>query len=90
MSNQIQLRERASYSYCARSWRQQTNQISKPSGWKCYKTVSCAFIKIWKGFPLWIMNFQVTKTLQIVDDSIDIFFLVFDYISRKRRKKGLV
>ena len=29
MSNQIQLRERASYSYCARSWRQQTNPSRK-------------------------------------------------------------
>ena len=51
MSNQIQLRERASYSYCARSWRQQTNPSRKkfPSGWKCYKTlgsyVMCAFIR---------------------------------------------
>ena len=53
MSNQIQLRERASYSYCARSWRQQTNKISKPSGWKCYKTVSCAFIEIWSTLEVW-------------------------------------
>ena len=29
MSNQIQLRERASYSYCTRSWRQQTNSPKK-------------------------------------------------------------
>ena len=29
LSNQIQLRERASYSYCARSWRQQTNPSRK-------------------------------------------------------------
>ena len=29
MSNQIQLRERASYSYCARSWRQQTSPSRK-------------------------------------------------------------
>ena len=29
MSNQIQLRERASYSYCTRSWRQQTNPSRK-------------------------------------------------------------
>ena len=29
MSDQIQLRERASYSYCARSWRQQTNPSRK-------------------------------------------------------------
>ena len=29
MSNQIQLRERASYFYCARSWRQQTNPSRK-------------------------------------------------------------
>ena len=29
LSNQIQLHERASYSYCARSWRQQTNPSRK-------------------------------------------------------------
>ena len=29
MSDQIQLHERASYSYCARSWRQQTNPSRK-------------------------------------------------------------
>ena len=29
MSNQIQLREHASYSYCAHSWRQQTNPLRK-------------------------------------------------------------
>ena len=29
MFNQIQLRERVSYSYCARSWRQQTNPSGK-------------------------------------------------------------
>ena len=29
MSNQIQLRKRASYSYCARSWCQQTNPLRK-------------------------------------------------------------
>ena len=41
MSNQIKLRERASYSYFARTWRQQTNPLRKnfPSGWKCYKTL---------------------------------------------------
>ena len=59
LSNQIQLRERASYSYCARSWRQQTNPSRKnfPSGWKCYKTigsyVSCAFIEIWSTWEVW-------------------------------------
>ena len=59
MSNQIQLHERASYSYCARSWRQQTNPLRKkfPSGWKCYKTigsyVSCAFIEIWSTWEVW-------------------------------------
>ena len=31
MSNQIQLRERASYSYSASSWRQQTNPFEKKS-----------------------------------------------------------
>ena len=47
--NQIQLRESASYSYCARSWRQQTNPSRKKNSirLKCYKTigsyVSCAF-----------------------------------------------
>ena len=59
MSNQIQLRERASYSYCARSWRLQTNPSRKnfPSSWKCYKTigsyVSCAFIEIWSTWGVW-------------------------------------
>ena len=44
----------ASYSYCARSWRQQTNPLRKkkfPLGWKCYKTigayVSYVFIEIY-------------------------------------------
>ena len=59
MCNQIQLRECASYSYCARSWRQQTNPLRKnfPSGWKCYITigsyVSCAFIEIWSTWEVW-------------------------------------
>ena len=60
MPNQIQLRERASYSYCARPWRQQTNPSRKknfPSGWKCYKTIgsyiSCAFIEIWSTWEVW-------------------------------------
>ena len=66
MSNQIQLRERASYFYYARSWRQQTNPSRKKfspqfftftSGWKCYKTigsyVSCAFIEIWGTWEVW-------------------------------------
>ena len=61
MCNQIQLRERASYSYCARSWRQQTNPSRKknfPSGWKCYKTIgSCvsrAFVEIWSTREVWV------------------------------------
>ena len=59
MSNQIQLPECASYSYCAHSWRQQTNPLRKnfPLGWKCYKTIgsyiSCAFIKIWSTWEVW-------------------------------------
>ena len=60
MSTQIQLHERASYSYCARSWHQQTNPSRKnfPSGWKCYKTiigsyVSCVFINIWSIWEVW-------------------------------------
>ena len=58
--NQIQLREHASYSYCARSWCQQTNPSRKnnfPWGSKCYKTidsyVSCAFIEIWSTWEVW-------------------------------------
>ena len=58
MCNQIQLRERASY--CARSWRQQTDPSRKnnfPRGSKCYKTidsyVSCAFIEIWSTWEVW-------------------------------------
>ena len=64
MSNQIQLRERALYSYCARSWRQQTNSSRKknfPTGWKCYITtgsyVSCAFIDKWS-------TWEVSRALQ--------------------------
>ena len=59
MSNLIQLRKRASYSYCAHSWRQQTNPLRKkfPLGWKCYKTigsyVSCAFVDIWSTWEVW-------------------------------------
>ena len=59
LSNKIQLRERASYSYCARSRRQQTNPSRKkfPSGWKCYKTIGsyviCAFIEIWSTWEVW-------------------------------------
>ena len=55
---QIQLCERASYSYCARSWRQQTYSSRKnfPSGWKCYKKidsyVSGAFIEIWSTWEV--------------------------------------
>ena len=48
MSNQIPLRERASYSYCARLWCQQTNPSWKknfPSVWKCYK--------IWSTWEVW-------------------------------------
>ena len=58
--NQIQLREHASYSYCARSWCQQTNPSRKnnfPWGSKCYKTidsyVSCVFIEIWSTWEVW-------------------------------------
>ena len=42
LSNQIQLRERASYSYCGRSWCSANKSLEKknfPSGWKCYKTI---------------------------------------------------
>ena len=60
LCNQIQSRERASYSYCARSWCQQTNPSRKnnfPWGSKCYKTigsyVSCAFIEIWSTWEVW-------------------------------------
>ena len=60
MCYQIQLRESASYSYCARSWRQQTNPSRKnnfPLCWKCYKTigsyVSCAFIEIRSTWEVW-------------------------------------
>ena len=45
MSNQIQLRERASYSYCTRSWRQQTNPSRNKKTIGSY--VICAFIEIW-------------------------------------------
>ena len=58
--NQIQLREHASYSYCARSWCQQTNPSRKNNflwGSKCYKTidsyVSCVFIEIWSTWEVW-------------------------------------
>ena len=40
MSNQIQLRERASYSYCARLWRQLTNSSRKKLSKKELKTTS--------------------------------------------------
>ena len=60
LCNQIQLREHASYSYCARSWCQQTNPSRKnnfPWGSKCYKTidsyVSCVFIEIWSTWEVW-------------------------------------
>ena len=60
LCNQIQLREHASYSYCARSWCQQTNPLRKknfPWGSKCYKTidsyVSCVFIEIWSTWEVW-------------------------------------
>ena len=65
--NQIQLREHASCSYCARSWRQQTSLERKkfPSVWKCYKTicsyVSCAFIEIWSIFR----DLQTSRVLHI-------------------------
>ena len=44
MSTQIQLRERASYSYCARSWSQQTNPSRKKNsiGWK-YSRVALGY-----------------------------------------------
>ena len=48
MSNQIPLRECASYSYCARLWCQQTNPSWKknfPSVWKCSK--------IWSTWEVW-------------------------------------
>ena len=60
LCNQIQLYEHASYSYCARSWCQQTNPSRKnnfPWGSKCYKTidsyVSCVFIEIWSTWEVW-------------------------------------
>ena len=85
MSNQIQLRERALYSYCARSWRQQTNQISKPSGWKCYKTVSCAFIKIWSTWEVW-------RALKNVSLNLDLssfhFFQVVTYWTQRWHTKA--
>ena len=48
MSNQIPLHERASYSYCACLWCQQTNPSRKknfPLVWKCYK--------IWSTWEVW-------------------------------------
>ena len=52
--------EPASYSYCARSWCQQTNSSRKtnfPLGWKCYKIIvsyiSWAFIGIWSTWEVW-------------------------------------
>ena len=61
MSNQVQLRQRASYSYCTHSRRQQTNPLIKknfPLGWKCYKTigscVSCVFVEIWSTWEVWV------------------------------------
>ena len=68
MSNQIQLRECASYSYCAYSWRQQTHPSKKKFsiGLKCYKTIgsyiSCVFIEIWSTWEVW----RVLKKLELL------------------------
>ena len=72
LCNQIQLREHASYSYCARSWCQQTNPSRKnnfPWGSKCYKTidsyVSCVFIEIWSTWEVW----RALKKLELLSAS---------------------
>ena len=63
------MRECASYSYCACSWRQQTHPSKKknfPLGWKCYKTIgsyiSCVFIEIWSTWEVW----RVLKKLELL------------------------
>ena len=63
------MRECASYSYCAYSWRQQTHPSKKknfPVGWKCYKTIgsyiSCVFIEIWSTWEVW----RVLKKLELL------------------------
>ena len=72
MWNQIQLRERALYSYCARSWRQQTNPSGKKN-WKCYKTigsyVSCAFIEIWSTWEVWLRLEQLLRIFRALQTS---------------------
>ena len=94
MSNQIQLRERASYSYWAHSWRQQTNPFEEKI-WKCYKTiasyVSCVFIEIWNTREVWrarkmcrvcpclIMHVVALWTLSHL--TISLFFLHFVALS---------
>ena len=53
------MHKHASYSYYARSWRQQKIPREKnfPLGQKCYKTigsyVSCVFIEIWSTWEVW-------------------------------------
>ena len=47
MSNQIQLRERASYSYCARSWRQQTNPSRKKNFTAIFFYFGILLLKNW-------------------------------------------
>ena len=62
------MRECASYSYCAYSWRQQTHPSKKKFsiGLKCYKTIgsyiSCVFIEIWSTWEVW----RVLKKLELL------------------------
>ena len=54
LCNQIQLHKCTSYSYCACSWRQQTNPLRKKNfPWTIGSCISCGFVKIWSIWEVW-------------------------------------